>query len=421
MRKFLTTLKAKESKQILTLLSGSSIGQIIPLVAAPVLTRIYSPENYGELGLVMAIVSIFSVIATLRYEEAIMLPVEDCDAKNLLIASFILCFLTSSTFLIISSLVPGWISDVFDFPKFQEWVMIIALMIFLSGLFNSLLVWTNRNKRYGRLAIRSIEQSTIGVGSKIILGHSILMSSGLVLGTLVSSLFSTISLLLKTIQDDKKKISSCIKLTKIKKLLQKYQDFPKYNLLHSFIDVINASSVLLIISNSYGLRAVGLYSFAMGILKKPTRLIAQSLSQVYYQKLAEMNANSVSIYRDVSKVFRLSFSVGLIIFVPLYLVSPDLFTYVFGEEWRSAGKVCRVVIPFLFLQFLITPLASVPIIMKEQKKWMLLTLILNTIIPMILLIGSLSDMGFYQSLFVASIVAMLYQIMLLKWIMNIVK
>ncbi len=67
-------IKNKSSRNILTLMTGSTIAQAIPIAISPILTRLYTPEDFGVLALFTSLVTIFSVISTGRYEFAIMLP-----------------------------------------------------------------------------------------------------------------------------------------------------------------------------------------------------------------------------------------------------------------------------------------------------------------------------------------------------------
>ena len=77
-------------KSILTLVTGSSIAQAITLLVTPILSRIYSPADFGVFTFFMAIVGAFALIATLRYEIAIMLPKKDQEAVNIVSLSLII-------------------------------------------------------------------------------------------------------------------------------------------------------------------------------------------------------------------------------------------------------------------------------------------------------------------------------------------
>ena len=71
------------NRNVATLVTGTGLAQLIPLAVTPVLSRLYPPEQFGVLALFISVVSSLSVLATGRYEFAIMLPRKDVDATNI--------------------------------------------------------------------------------------------------------------------------------------------------------------------------------------------------------------------------------------------------------------------------------------------------------------------------------------------------
>ena len=90
--------KSEFSRNVLTLMTGTTIAQAIPIAISPILTRLYTPEDFGVVGLFGAISGIFGAIATGKYELAIMLPKKDEDAINIFALGFILTSLISPLF-----------------------------------------------------------------------------------------------------------------------------------------------------------------------------------------------------------------------------------------------------------------------------------------------------------------------------------
>ena len=82
-------------------MTGTGLAQAIPIAISPILTRIYTPEEFGVFALYMAIASILTVLVTGRYEMAILLPKKDRDAMSLVALSIALSFFISIILLII--------------------------------------------------------------------------------------------------------------------------------------------------------------------------------------------------------------------------------------------------------------------------------------------------------------------------------
>jgi O-antigen/teichoic acid export membrane protein len=94
-------LKSEFTRNVLTLMTGTTIAQAIPIAISPILTRIYTPEDFGIFALFIAISSIVGSIVNGRYELAIMLPKKDEDAINILVLGLIITSFISLLLLIL--------------------------------------------------------------------------------------------------------------------------------------------------------------------------------------------------------------------------------------------------------------------------------------------------------------------------------
>ena len=132
----LTKLKARSefSRNVFALMTGTTIAQAIPIAISPILTRIYTPEDFGVFALYMAIASILSVIATGRYELAIMLPKKDEDAINIAALSIIISFFVSFVSLLIVFVFNAQITNLLGNPEISNWLYFIPLTVLLTGV-----------------------------------------------------------------------------------------------------------------------------------------------------------------------------------------------------------------------------------------------------------------------------------------------
>ena len=119
-------LKSSEfTKSTLTLVIGTAIAQSIPFVLQPFLRRIYSPEDFGAISVFLSILAVISIVSSLRYEVAMLLPKEDEDAANI----FFLTVLINIGFAIV-----GWIL-LFFFSRTYCSTYQFSCKIFLLSLF----------------------------------------------------------------------------------------------------------------------------------------------------------------------------------------------------------------------------------------------------------------------------------------------
>ena len=220
--------KSEFSRNVLTLMTGTTIAQAIPIAISPILTRIYSPEDFGVFALFIAITAIFGSIANGRYELAIMLPVKDEDAINIFALGFIITVLISLLLFILVLLFHNYFSSFLNNDEIKVWLYFVPLAVFFIGLFNILSYFNNRKKNYKDIANATIFKSIILAITQLSIGYFKQGASGLITGEIVSRMFANMKLLKNILQD--KLLISSIRKVKILALAKKYKDFPKFSM-----------------------------------------------------------------------------------------------------------------------------------------------------------------------------------------------
>lgn len=116
-----------------SILSGSVLGQLVMLLATPIITRLYSPSDFGILSLYTMVVSVLLVFATLKYELAIPLPKENKKAINLMTLCFGLTFGISVISILLIGLIGGVFASETDLSLLSPYLWVISLSIFGGG------------------------------------------------------------------------------------------------------------------------------------------------------------------------------------------------------------------------------------------------------------------------------------------------
>ena len=222
-------------------MTGSIIAQAIPIAISPILTRIYTPEDFGIFALYMSIASIFATFATGRYELAIMLPKKDEDAANILFLSLMITFVVSFVSFIIILLFNQEIVSFLESPSLSNWLYIIPSSVILTGLYQSFNYWNNRKKQYKRLAVSRVTQSAVTGSTNLGMGFSGFGVSGLIVGGLAGQGVST-SVLGRFIWKNDRKMFHDLNKIKFIALMKKYKKFPLLNLPNAVIDSFRLSA-----------------------------------------------------------------------------------------------------------------------------------------------------------------------------------
>jgi len=224
--------KSEFSRNVLTLMTGTTIAQAIPIAISPILTRIYTPKDFGVFSLFIAITSIFGSIANGRYELAIMLPKKDEDAINIFALGFIITIAISLFLLLLVILFQDNFVEILKNKEIGGWLYFVPVAVFFTGLFNVLNYFNNRRKNYKDIANATILKSIVLSIVQLSIGFMKQGVSGLISGQLLSQ-FAANTKLLKNILKDKALISKISKV-KIIALAKRYKDFPNYKYFNIF-------------------------------------------------------------------------------------------------------------------------------------------------------------------------------------------
>jgi O-antigen/teichoic acid export membrane protein len=166
---------------------------------------------------------------------------------------------------------------------------------------------------------------------------------------------------------------------------------------------------------------VGLYTFTIGLLQKPTKMIGQAVSQVFYQNASLKVANNESIYKDTLRLVKNLGLIGGIVFLPILLLGPYFFSFVFGDKWWDAGVIAQIIAPWFFLRFIASPLANLAMIMKKQKQFLYITMAMNILLPFIFFSVGFFKLDYTLAFIIASSFMFLYLLVTLRWVIGFTK
>lgn len=357
-------LKSEFNRNVLTLASGTTISQAIPVLVSPILTRLYKPEDFGILALFISITSIISVVSMGRYELAIMLPEKHEDAINVAALAFIINFLVSIVSFVIIIILHKPIIKILNADKLSFWIYFVPLTIFFIGMFNILNYTNNRLKLYKDISYANVYKALAGAIFQVGLGFFKIGASGLITGQIFSQIIANTKLS-KNIY--KMGILKEIKNEKIKDLAVKYQNFPKYSMWAGLMNTSAFQIINILIASFYGSAALGYYLLAQRVLGMPTALLGSAISRVFFQQASEERQKTGNAIKTFKSTLRKFLIISIPTFVILFLVVEDLFAIVFGEKWRIAGYYTMLLIPLFFTRFIVYTFTLIPIIFEKNN------------------------------------------------------
>ena len=345
------------ARNVLILASGTTLAQAIPILVSPLLTRIYTPEEFGIFAFYMAILSILSVIATARYELAVMLPKDDIEAANLLMLSFSIAILFS--LLIFSFLLLLSIDNLILF--------LLPISIFLTGIFQALTYWNNRTRKFSNLSTSKLLNSLVMISAQVILGLTKISNYGLFLGFILGQIAGVIALIAFQ-YSSLIKYKTHINIKLIKSMADTHKDKPLLSTLGGLIDSIAYQVPTLAVTHLFGLSSIGFYNFASRTINIPLSLIGSAIGQVSFQHIARLSENDppmIEVFVKKTLILMLAFSVP--VFLLLSFTIDHLFAFIFGEAWREAGHYAALMCIPAIVRFPASPL-SVVFLLKENTR-----------------------------------------------------
>ncbi len=394
--------KSDFSRNVLTLMTGTTIAQAIPIAISPILTRIYTPEDFGLFALFMGLVSILAVISSGRYELAIMLPKKDENAIHIAILALLISFSISTFLFFIFWGFNKEITSLLGNKSISNWLYFIPLTIFITSAYQSLNFLNIRDQQYKNVAKSKVLQNATLSISSVGIGYSAFNNIGLISGQIIGQILAVIYLVYKTLTNKHLKLKKVNKL-KIFSLAKRYQEFPK---IVTWTGVLNTSSVhapVLILTSIFSLKVVGFYSFAQRIITLPNALISGAIGQVFYQEVSKrhlLQDKAMLFEKTLLKLLRIAAP----IFAFIFIFGDKIFSFIFGSEWIVAGEYAQIMSLWLFLVFVISPLSQLYNILEEQRVFLKLNILSFSLRIISLLIGGLlfNDILVTLYLFVAS-------------------
>lgn len=372
---FLTRIiKSDFLKNVLALMGGNAIAQLIAMGSAPIITRLFTPENFGLLALFTANLNIISKVSSLCYERAIVLPKKDQEAVNVFfLSTAILLIFTAFTFLV-TLLFNQRIARFVRNPEFALWMWSVPIGILLAGCVNILRYWRMRRKEFKSIAYSKIWELSVSAITKISIGLLIgAYSGGLVLGSIMGIAASAAFLLLKPEKFQFSKHVQNVSKKAVQGVAKIYKQFPVFATSNALLNVVSQNLIVFMFSAFFNPVIVGFFSLGNRILSQPAMLLSTSIQSVYFQKTAQDLNNGLSLMPGLKKSTAALFVLGLLPFGLLTFYGKPLFRFVFGQDWETAGTYIQVMAPWFLFLFAASPANVFFEISQKQKMKLIIT------------------------------------------------
>lgn len=358
-------------KNVFKLSSSSVFSSLFIFITLPFITSIFTVSQLGEYQLLISIITIFGVVASLKYEMAIVLPKNDETAMKVyqlcLYILLIFCLSIGFIFFFSKKISIGFIKS----EIISKFFWFIPIGIFFFGLFEII--------KYGLMRKKLFTEFSLGRLYQVISTQLSMIIFGLINPNIFSLFFSYILgfIIVSSLYLKKSLIS--IKSQSIDSLINtavKYKKFPIFNSLMVFLNTLSNELPVFFLAQFFSTDQLGLYMLANRLSVIPMNFIGTAIGKVYFQKATEIYNESpiklLSIYTRMTK--RLSL-LGVIPFIGIIIFSPILVEIIFGEDWKGSGLIMQIISIGMFFKFITSPIGTTFTILDKQEIAFYLTLV----------------------------------------------
>lgn len=337
-------------RHLVTLLGGTAAGQIIAFLASPFLTRLYSPSEFAIATAFVGLSTFLSVMATLRYDLALLLPKEESEAEIIFSLAFALLLGNS----LLSAVLLYFFGETLVrlLPTFQAVkpvVLLLAPMLFVLGGTQLLNAWANRHRVYRGMALANIAGQGGNAAIAVSLGIIKIPCNGLVLGRLLGQTLGALALLFG-LRRNLPRLT--YESASFKRIAWRFRQFPFFNVPYSLLGVLSQEFLIFaLLAYQFG-EVAGYFALVRTVLLMPARYLSSSLGLVFFREAAQLFGSPKLEDLTLGIMQRLYAPViPLLVFFMFW--SEPIFTLGFGPQWIEAGRIAVYYAPVAFL-FLFT-------------------------------------------------------------------
>lgn len=341
------------------------LAQGLMVLAMPVLTRLYSPEDFNLLAVYVSVLSLVTVVSCLRYNIAIALPKHDEDGMALLIVSLISAIFVSLLCAAPVFLAPEATARMLGQANLRPYLWMIPLGVLIASAYNALQYWASRKKRFGLVTKTRVMRALGGVGTQLGIGVWSPSHFGLMLGHMVYGGLGIFELGRSILREDRKCFGK-VNWERLRAQAFSYRRFPLYSVPEALFNTGGVQlPIILIAALGAGSDAAYLL-LATQVIGVPMGLIGSSVAQVYLAEGPERLRTGTLGNFTRSTMWTL-FKNGAPPIILVGVLSPFLFPLVFGVEWARAGVLVAWMTPWYVLQFVASPVSMIFHIAGKQQ------------------------------------------------------
>lgn len=398
----------------MTLVSGSILAQIISVLTAPIMTRLYSPEAIGIFTYLITIVSILSPVINGKYDLAIVKEKSENNVNAIIKLAFTFGLIVS----ILGTIGFFCYAKLFaeEYHEYIGGTYFIFILLFITNIQNILYSFNNRKKEYKLISsvyvVRTVAQSVI----MVILGLFRFSISGLLISQAVSQ-FLGMSHQSKSLKGELRDIYHT-PINKVKLMAKLHSMQPLFAAPAALANTLSYSSVNIFIAILFGLDILGFYSISYRVLGLPLSLVSGNVSKVFFEEAARQKETTGNFYRVTIRTLLIMSVISLFMVIFMMFVIPPFFGKVFGSGWEVAGQYVKVLSPMFGIRFVTSSMSTGLIVANKQK--------VDFMLQILFILGSLgcyfiADIYLINTTLYLTLISVIFSMVYIGYLISIIR
>lgn len=340
------------------LLGFTVVGQIITLIAAPVLSRNFGPGDFGLFGIFVMFSGMASGLICLCYDTAIPAPHRDSDAAALAFGAGAVALVVAPLF---AAFYAGLVAfNVFGYGVMPQWSsLVLGILLVVIAAASVQQYWCIRRQQFSAAGRGAVIMNVVRAAAQI--GLCVIGSgwAGLAGGETIGRL-GNVAYLWTRVSRDLLSYREQMSASTILDALYRYRRFALILLPAMTLDGFVGALFVPLVNVLFGVAIAGQYFLMRRVMDLPMVIVTRTVADAFYGKISEYVREGPERIRPfLLEVFLLGTGASLLLFVPLILFGPSIFAFVFGEKWRIAGLLSAIMVPAVAVNLGAAPVARV--------------------------------------------------------------
>jgi O-antigen/teichoic acid export membrane protein len=350
-------------RKLSILAGGTLLGQALVVLSSPLLTRFFTPEEFGVFAVFGALAGILAAIVALRFEFAVLVATDDEDAAALVMVTIVAAAAMALLQAFLIWRLGAWFVAVVDTPALAGWLWLLPPATFTWGIGSALAQWSIRRNTYAVNGVNRTLQLGSQAGGQVVLGLLGAGAPGLIVGYMGGYVVRT-GHYLRYLPAGDRLLFLSRRPAALWRNARTHWRYPAFafpsGLLHSSCDL----APVFLIAALYGPTMAGWYGLGQRVLALPMQMLSQVASQIFLGETRGLDGPA--LHRLFLRTLTLFAGLGVVGMLPLLLYGPELFAFVFGTPWREAGHIVQLLVPLYLVRFIVQPVSQLLYALKRQ-------------------------------------------------------